>query len=292
MADFFTSGWSLDPSRSADRKGLERRQAVEQALAQLGPSDNLWVLGNAFRTAIPVEEVGNILSCTAARCHLLRGEIDPLTPAHLALWTTVDLASEVVIDGQLVVLSHYPMMSWWGATTDVPVAEPSGTSRQISMHTFGEGRAGFRGWWRAVSVDWTVQDGAFLTMDQVRQQSEDNFFATPWLEPHYPDRRRYRYCEICSGGVDRGCKDGGYHWDGDCLVTFRGTLVLTRISQFPDRGISNFATATGDICAECLGVALQYFDLQEGVHYRLAPGVTLQVIDRSEVHRVSKEGRA
>ena len=158
MADFFTGGWSLDPSRSADSAGQARRQAVEHALAKLGPSDDLWVAGNAFKTTISVEDAGNILSCTAARCHLLRGEVDPLTPAHLALWTTVALASEVVIDEQLVVLSYYPMMSWWGATTDVSCAEPgSSTLRQISMHIFGQGRSGFRGWWRAVSVDWSAQ---------------------------------------------------------------------------------------------------------------------------------------
>lgn len=32
MADFFRAGWSLNPSRSADSKGQERRQAVEHAL--------------------------------------------------------------------------------------------------------------------------------------------------------------------------------------------------------------------------------------------------------------------
>lgn len=292
MADFFTAGWRLDPRRSADSKGQERLQAVEHALAKLGPLDDLWVLGNAFKPTVSVEDARNILSGTAARCHLLRGAIDPITPSHLALWTTVDLASEVVVDGQLVVMSHYPMMSWWGGTTDVSVAEPGGTSRKISMHIFGEGRSGFRGWWRAVSVDWNVQEGTFLTIDQVRRQSEDNLFAMPWLEAYYPDRRQHRYCELCSGAIDCGRKDGGYHWAGDRLVTFRGALVLTRIAPFPDRGLSGFADATGDICAECVGVALQYFDLQEGINYRLAPAVTLQLIDRSEVHRVSKEGRA
>jgi calcineurin-like phosphoesterase family protein len=78
MADFFTAGWSLDPSRSADSTWQERRQAVEHALAKLGPSDDLWVLGNAFKTTTSAEDAGNILSCTAARCHLLTGDSDPL----------------------------------------------------------------------------------------------------------------------------------------------------------------------------------------------------------------------
>ncbi|MFD1807424.1 hypothetical protein ACFSHQ_02680 [Gemmobacter lanyuensis] len=292
MADFFTAGWRLDPSRPKDSQGQERRQAVEHALARLSHADDLWVLGNAFKATVSVEDIGNILSCTTARCHLLRGEIDPVTPAHLDLWKTVDLASEVVVDGQLVVMSHYPMMSWWGAA-GAPLEEQvsGGKSRKISMHVFGEGRGGFRG--GGEPFPWIgPRRGAFLSIDQVRRQSEDNLFATPWLEAYYPDRRRYRYCELCSGAIDCGRKDGGYHWDGDRLVTFRGALVLTRISPFPDRGMSGLATATGDICTECLGVALQYFDLQEGVHYRLAPAVTLQVIDRSEVHRVSLEGRA
>lgn len=38
-------------------------------------------------------------------------------------------------------------------------------------------------------------------------------------------------------------------------------------------------------------IALQYFDLMEGVHYTFAPGVTLQVIDRSAVHTAAPKGR-
>lgn len=291
MANFFTSGWHLEPSKSADSKGQERRQAVEHALAKLGPSDDLWVLGNAFKPTVSVEDARNILSGTAARCHLLKGEVDPLTPAHIALWTTVALASEVVIDEQLVVLSYYPMMSWRDATTDVSAAEPGSTLRQISMHIFGEGRSGFRGWWRAVSVDWSAQGGTFLTIDQVRQQSEDNFFATPWLEAVHPKRRRFTSCDLCSGCIDRANRDGGYQWHGDKLVTFRGDLVLSRIAPFPDQGLTGFATSNREICAECLGVALQYFDLKAGVHYTFAPGVTLQVIDRSAVHTAAPKGR-
>lgn len=290
MADFFTAGWNLDPSRSADSKGQERRQAVEHALAKLGPSDDLWVLGNAFKTTISVEDAGNILSYTAARCHLLTGDSDPLAPQYLSLWDSVDLAAEQVINGQLIIMSHFPMMSWYGAA-DMSAAQLDGVSRQNSLHIFGEGRDGFTGWWRAVCVDWSTHGGTFLTLDQVHQQSEYNHFANPWLEPHYPDRRRYRYCDLCSGGIDCGRKDGGYHWDSDRLVTFRGALVLTRIAPFPDRGLRDFASSTREICADCLGVALQYFGLREGIHYTFAPGVTLQVIDRSAVHTIAPNGR-
>ena len=106
----------------------------------------------------------------------------------------------------------------------------------------------------------------------------------------HPKRRRYTSCDLCSGCIDRAHRDGGYCWDGDKLVTFRGSLVLTRIAPFPDQGLTGFATSNREICADCLGVALQYFDLREGVHYTFAPGVTLQVIDRSAVHTAAAKG--
>lgn len=291
MADFFTAGWNLDPSRSADSTGQARRQAVEHALAKLGPSDDLWVLGNAFETTTSAEDAGKILSCTAARCHLLTGDSDPLSPEYRSLWDSVDLAAEQVIDGQLIIMSHFPMMAWHGAASDASVAQPDGVSRLNSLHVFGEGRDGFTGWWRAVCVDWSTHGETFLTLDQVRHRSQDNHFATPWLEAVHPKRRRYTSCDLCSGCIDRANRDGGYHWVKDKLVTFRGSLVLYRIAPFPDQGLTGFATSNREICADCLGVALQYFDLREGVHYAFAPGVTLQVIDRSAVHTAAHKGR-
>lgn len=73
MADFFTEGWSLDPSRSADSNGRVRREAAEHAGAKLGHSHDLWVLGKAVKNRISVRDAGNILRCTAARCNVLTG---------------------------------------------------------------------------------------------------------------------------------------------------------------------------------------------------------------------------
>lgn len=172
----------MPPKGPAGGTGKERWAAVRQALAELDADDDLWVLGNAFGSASPVEEAGDILRSTSARCHLLIGDSDPLAPEYRSLWDSVDLAAEQVIDGQLIIMSHFPMMSWHGAASDASVAQPDGVSRLNSLHVFGAGRDGFKGWWRAVCADWSIHGGAFMTLDQVRRQSEHNFFATPWLE--------------------------------------------------------------------------------------------------------------
>lgn len=288
MTHYFTAGWQIG---STGGTGNERTTAVWQALAELDAEDDLWVLGNGFSPVTPIDEASDLLRSTPARCHLLTGDSDPLTADYRSLWSSVDLAAEQVINGQLIIMSHFPMMAWHGAASDASVAQPDGASRLNSLHVFGEGRDGFKGWWRAVCVDWSTHGGVFLTLDQVRRQSEHNCFATPWLEAVHPKRRRHTSCDICSGCIDRASRDGGYHWDKDKLVTFRGSLVLSRIAPFPDHGLRDFASSTREICADCLGVALQYFGLREGIHYTLAPGVTLQVIDRSAVHTIAPKGR-
>ncbi|MDO6414109.1 metallophosphoesterase family protein [Sphingomonas sp. BIUV-7] len=77
----------------------------------VGPEDNVWHLGDFARRA---DDVAAILAKLPGRKHLVRGNNDPEGTLAASGWTSVQDYAEIEVDGQKLVLCHYPFRSWNG----------------------------------------------------------------------------------------------------------------------------------------------------------------------------------
>ncbi len=95
------------PSLAAHDAELERLWN-----ATVAPEDEVWHLGDFARGA--ADSLGALLGRLNGRKHLLIGNNDPPHTATLAGWVDVQHYVELTVDGQLLVLGHYPFRSWNG----------------------------------------------------------------------------------------------------------------------------------------------------------------------------------
>ena len=147
-----------------------------------------------------------------------------------------------------------------------------------SLHLFGYGGAAHLGWWRAVNTSLDAWQGRCATFAMVRQLSKTAFFATPFLETVYPERRRIVRCDICYEPMDRAVPGRCYRWRNGTIVTFFDQAVLSRIAEFRDWNLPPFTDEKSIFCADCLYGALRYSDIKEGTRYVFAPGMDLQAV--------------
>lgn len=262
MAHLFTADLSFDWNGPG--------QQVLAILQSLTSDDDLWVLGMAMPSTPEALDLSPF-STVSAHLHLIRGAHEHETLISSPIWSSVDFMTEVTVDGQLIVLSSFPLMTWRGAQEDTgPI--------QGSLHLFGNGGAAHPGWWRAVNVSLNFWEGRFAALPEIRERSEDLFFVSPFLEPVYPNRRRIHRCDICSERMDRAVPGRCYRWHNGTIVTFFGEAVLSRIAEFPDWNLPPFTDEKSSFCADCLHGALSFSDIHEGTHYIFAPGMDLQAV--------------
>lgn len=77
---------------------------------RVGPTDEVWHLGDFARTARRAAEVLKQLNGVK---HLIVGNNDP-QPGAVAGWASVGAYAEIEVDGTKLVLCHYPFRSWNG----------------------------------------------------------------------------------------------------------------------------------------------------------------------------------
>jgi calcineurin-like phosphoesterase family protein len=78
--------------------------------ARVGPDDVVWHLGDFARTA---RRAAEILAQLNGEKHLIVGNNDP-SPGAVDGWASVAAYAEIEVDGNKLVLCHYPFRSWNG----------------------------------------------------------------------------------------------------------------------------------------------------------------------------------
>lgn len=236
----------------------------------IGPKDDLWIVGDFVKGA-NTELAEEFFSRVPGRMHLIPGNHDRETIKQMPQWHTVDGLVEMKADGQPVTLCHYPLMTWNGAHHNGD--DPTILSIQIFGHIHGL----TPGWWRAVNVSVDVWDFMPVTIEQIRQRSEENRFAVPMHEDVFPERKRVRNCDICNGSIDLGGTYPGYNMQqGGVISNFTGTPVLERLEGACRNSVLD--ALPGDrICQDCLCAALLLGVIEEGKDYAFRPGFSLDV---------------
>lgn len=79
--------------------------------AAVGPDDEVWHVGDVARRPADVPGLLERLNGTK---HLLTGNLDPPATADAPGWASVAAYAELTLDGQALVLCHYPFRSWNG----------------------------------------------------------------------------------------------------------------------------------------------------------------------------------
>lgn len=118
MALFFTADTHFADHRTINihRRPFSSVSEMDDALVQgwnavVGKDDEIWHLGDVARRASDVPALLERLNGTK---HLIRGNNDPAETGQAAGWASVQDYAELTIDGQLLVLCHYPFRSWNG----------------------------------------------------------------------------------------------------------------------------------------------------------------------------------
>ena len=88
-----------------DRQMIERWNSVVQ------PRDEVWHLGD-FAVRQSPERIASLLTELNGRKHLVVGNNDDAAVTACAGWSSVQAYVEVMIDGTLLVLCHYPFRTW------------------------------------------------------------------------------------------------------------------------------------------------------------------------------------
>lgn len=118
MTTFFTADTHFGDHRTINiqRRAFASVADMDAALlanwnAVVGPEDEVWHLGDVARRA---GDVPALLARLNGRKHLLLGNNDPPGTAAAAGWDSVAHYAEREIDGQRLVMCHYPFRSWNG----------------------------------------------------------------------------------------------------------------------------------------------------------------------------------
>jgi len=75
------------------------------------PADEVWHLGD-FAVRQSVERVASLLSLLHGQKHLIAGNNDDAGVTGSAGWKSVQSYAEVMVDGTMLVLCHYPFRTW------------------------------------------------------------------------------------------------------------------------------------------------------------------------------------
>lgn len=121
------------------------------------PGDEVWHLGD-FAVDLPSEERAALLGALAGRKHLVAGNNDGPATIGLAGWASVVPYAEIAVDGQNLVLCHYPFRTWRGSTRG-----------WINLHGHSHGRLKPLPRQHDAGVD--VHAFSPVTLDEIRRQA-------------------------------------------------------------------------------------------------------------------------
>lgn len=155
---------------------------ISNFASRLTATDDLWIVGDFVKGA-NTDLAEDFFRRVPGRKHLICGNHDRDTIERMPQWSSVSGLKEMKADGQPVTLCHYPMMTWNGAHHD------GDDPKTLSIQIFGHIHGLTRGWWRCVNVSVELWDYMPVTVDEIRQRSEENFYAVPMHEDLFPDRK-------------------------------------------------------------------------------------------------------
>jgi calcineurin-like phosphoesterase family protein len=117
VALYFTSDTHFTDPRvlRIDRRPFASLAAHDEALIArwnevVGPKDEIWHLGD-FALGGP-ERIADLLGQLNGTKHLIIGNNDPSTTVAASGWASVQHYAEMLIEGQLFVICHYPFRTW------------------------------------------------------------------------------------------------------------------------------------------------------------------------------------
>jgi calcineurin-like phosphoesterase family protein len=170
----FTSDTHFGDPRvlALDRRPFASVQAHDQALIELwnqavGPDDEVWHLGDFARTH-RAAEVDALLSCLNGTKHLVIGNNDGAVTITAAGWTSTQHYAELSVDGRLLILCHYPFLTW----------NQIG-KKSINLHGHSHGR--LRGALRQYDVGVDARGFRPVTLDQLLSSASERRQRTKTL---------------------------------------------------------------------------------------------------------------
>ena len=118
MALFFTADTHFGDHRTINihHRPFADVAAMDAAIVAgwnevVGPEDEIWHLGDVARRSA---DVPTLLARLNGTKHLVRGNNDDPGTSEAAGWASVQDYAELMHDGVLLVLCHYPFRSWNG----------------------------------------------------------------------------------------------------------------------------------------------------------------------------------
>ncbi|AFL51220.1 calcineurin-like phosphoesterase family protein [Sinorhizobium fredii] len=114
---YFTSDTHFGEARvlSIDRRPFSNLADHDAALVAnwnetVSPEDEIWHLGDFASRKSGFAE--GLLSKLNGRKHLIVGNNDPLATVKASGWQSIQHYAELLVDGRLLILCHYPFRTW------------------------------------------------------------------------------------------------------------------------------------------------------------------------------------
>lgn len=114
---YFTSDTHFGEARvlSIDRRPFSNLAEHDAALVAnwnetVSPEDEIWHLGDFASRKSGFAE--GLLSKLNGRKHLIVGNNDPLATVKASGWQSIQHYAELLVDGRLLILCHYPFRTW------------------------------------------------------------------------------------------------------------------------------------------------------------------------------------
>ncbi|WP_338103922.1 metallophosphoesterase family protein [Pseudopontixanthobacter vadosimaris] len=133
MAVFFTADTHFGDHRTINihRRPFDTVASMDEALITnwneaIQPDDEVWHLGDFCRK---MADADGFLARLNGCKHLICGNNDPAALRGSPGWASVHDYHELIIDGRMIVLCHYPFRSWNGQH-----------KRSINLHGHSHGR--------------------------------------------------------------------------------------------------------------------------------------------------------
>ena len=170
MPLFFTADTHFGDHRTINihRRPFAATEQMDQAIVDgwnevVGPGDEVWHLGDVARRAADVPALLGRLNGTK---HLVRGNNDDPSTGKAVGWASVQDYAELILDGVLLVLCHYPFRSWNGQHR-----------RSINLHGHSHGK--LKPLLRQFDVGVDARDYRPVTLEALLQPPSGNAAGSP-----------------------------------------------------------------------------------------------------------------
>lgn len=162
MATFFTSDLHLGHENIIhhSRRPFANADEMDKAIIEnwneiVQPDDNVWMLGDF--TMYGEQKAAEYLDQLNGHIHLVWGNHDRPGVRQLKRWQSSQYAAEIKLDGDYIVLCHYPMISWNG-------------SLRGSLMLYGHEHGRLIGSQQSIDVGVDVWNYRPVTLEQIKER--------------------------------------------------------------------------------------------------------------------------